>query len=154
MPGSANELQRVQQGRWRQHLVRSGRKPTARLLRRAVDELDQRPEGEEGEVTCDVYGFLTTEPNAVVAPIHPKAMPVILTTTEEREVRLRAPWSEACALRRPLPDDALAIVATRREGRPRGGTGGAAAVATTTRCCHPSCSLSVLMKLSSPSDEE
>jgi hypothetical protein len=24
-----------------------------------------------------VYGFLTTEPNAVVAPIHPKAMPVI-----------------------------------------------------------------------------
>ena len=27
-----------------------------------------------------VYGFLTTSPNAVVAPIHPKAMPVILTT--------------------------------------------------------------------------
>lgn len=25
-----------------------------------------------------VYGFLTTEPNGVVAPIHPKAMPVIL----------------------------------------------------------------------------
>ena len=25
-----------------------------------------------------VYGFLTTSPNAVVAPIHPKAMPVIL----------------------------------------------------------------------------
>ena len=27
-----------------------------------------------------VYGFLTTAPNAVVEPIHPKAMPVILTT--------------------------------------------------------------------------
>ena len=26
-----------------------------------------------------VYGFLTTSPNAVVEPIHPKAMPVILT---------------------------------------------------------------------------
>jgi len=25
-----------------------------------------------------VYGFLTTAPNAVVEPIHPKAMPVIL----------------------------------------------------------------------------
>ena len=30
-----------------------------------------------------VYGFLTTAPNAVVEPIHPKAMPVILTTGEE-----------------------------------------------------------------------
>jgi hypothetical protein len=28
-----------------------------------------------------VYGFLTTSPNAVVEPIHPKAMPVILSAT-------------------------------------------------------------------------
>jgi hypothetical protein len=27
----------------------------------------------------NVYGFLTTAPNAIVEPIHPKAMPVILT---------------------------------------------------------------------------
>jgi putative SOS response-associated peptidase YedK len=32
----------------------------------------------EGEVTADVFAFLTTDPNAIVAPIHPKAMPVIL----------------------------------------------------------------------------
>jgi putative SOS response-associated peptidase YedK len=32
-----------------------------------------------------VYGFLTTSPNAVVEPIHPKAMPVTLTTEEECE---------------------------------------------------------------------
>src|SRR6516225_2080097 len=32
-----------------------------------------------------VYGFLTTEANAVVKPIHAKAMPVILTTDEERD---------------------------------------------------------------------
>jgi putative SOS response-associated peptidase YedK len=37
-----------------------------------------------------VYGFLTTEPNAIVEPIHPKAMPVILTTDEERDVWMRA----------------------------------------------------------------
>ena len=37
-----------------------------------------------------VYGFLTTSPNAVVEPIHPKAMPVILTTDEERDVWPRA----------------------------------------------------------------
>ena len=34
----------------------------------------------EGETTNDLFGFLTTEPNDGVAAIHPKAMPVILTT--------------------------------------------------------------------------
>jgi putative SOS response-associated peptidase YedK len=34
----------------------------------------------------NVYGLLATSSNAIVEPIHPKAMPVILTTDEERDV--------------------------------------------------------------------
>jgi putative SOS response-associated peptidase YedK len=46
-----------------------------------------------------------------VAPIHPKAMPVILTTTEEVETWMTAPTPEALKLQRALPDGALRIVA-------------------------------------------
>ena len=72
----------------------------------------------EGETTNDLFAFLTTEPNAEVAPIHPKAMPVILTTRAEVDLWLTAPLSEALALQRPLPDGALRIVARgqKRDG--------------------------------------
>jgi hypothetical protein len=66
-----------------------------------------------------VYGFLTTAPNAIVEPIHPKAMPVILKTDEERDVWMRAPWDEAKTLQRPLPNTMLRIVtSSEREDPP------------------------------------
>lgn len=64
----------------------------------------------EGLVTLDLFAFLTTEPNGIVAPVHQKAMPVLLTDKDEVEAWLRAPWEEARALQRPLADDKLQIV--------------------------------------------
>ena len=74
----------------------------------------------EGMVTTDLFAFLTCEPNDVVGSIHMKAMPVILTTPEEVETWLTAPWSAAKTLQRPLPDGVLQVVAVGRkeDGRP------------------------------------
>ncbi len=65
----------------------------------------------EGEVTADISGFLTINPNAEVGALHPKAMPVIVRTPEEVDAWMTAPIAEALRLQRPLPDGALRIVA-------------------------------------------
>jgi putative SOS response-associated peptidase YedK len=64
-----------------------------------------------GLETIDLFAFLTTEANAEVKAVHPKAMPVVLTGSEEIETWLTAPWEEARSLQRPLRDGALKIVA-------------------------------------------
>jgi putative SOS response-associated peptidase YedK len=67
----------------------------------------------EGEVSCELFGFLTTEANEDVAPYHSKAMPVVLTDEAERDLWLSgAPWDEVKHLQRPLPVGALKVVAT------------------------------------------
>lgn len=62
----------------------------------------------DGETTDDLFAFLTCEPNGIVAPIHPKAMPVILTEPAELEAWLAAPWPTAKEMQSPLNDEMLA----------------------------------------------
>ena len=58
-----------------------------------------------------LFAFLTCEPNAVVKPIHPKAMPVILTIEDEIEMWMTADWEKAQVLQRPLAEENLVVVA-------------------------------------------
>ena len=65
-----------------------------------------------------LFAFLTTEPNKEVAPVHEKAMPVLLLDREARETWLEGSVEEALALQGPAPDGSLKIVATgaRQDG--------------------------------------
>jgi putative SOS response-associated peptidase YedK len=65
----------------------------------------------EGATTNDLYGFLTTDPNKLIGQYHPRAMPAILTTLAEVDQWMSEPIDEALGLQRPLPDNALVIVA-------------------------------------------
>ena len=62
-----------------------------------------------------LFSFLTTEPNEVVKPIHPKAMPVLLLDQQAREAWLRGSVEEALRLQRPAPSGALRVVAKGRK---------------------------------------
>lgn len=58
-----------------------------------------------------LFSFLTTDANGVVGPVHPKAMPVLLTREEEWFEWLEAPPDEALKLQLPLPDAMMKEVA-------------------------------------------
>lgn len=57
-----------------------------------------------------LFAFLTTTPNAVVAPVHPKAMPVVLERADW-DAWLTGAEDEALALQRPAADDVLRLAA-------------------------------------------
>lgn len=60
------------------------------------------------EGAAGAFAMLTCEPNALVAPVHPKAMPVILHP-EDHDRWLMAPLAEATALAAPFPSQLMAM---------------------------------------------
>lgn len=56
-----------------------------------------------------VFAFLTTDPNPLVAPIHPKAMPVLLHE-EDETAWLTAPFDQAILLAQPFPSQLMSVV--------------------------------------------
>jgi putative SOS response-associated peptidase YedK len=65
-----------------------------------------------------LFSFLTTAANATVAPIHAKAMPVLLLTESDRETWLTGSVDAALALQRPAADGVLRIVASGGKADP------------------------------------
>jgi len=58
----------------------------------------------------NAYAFLTCDPNPIVAPIHPKAMPVILHP-EDYAGWLDGEVDDACSLAAPFPSQLMAVAA-------------------------------------------
>jgi putative SOS response-associated peptidase YedK len=54
------------------------------------------------------FAFLTCEPNPLVEPLHPKAMPVILHE-EDHDAWLDGTAQDACALALPIPSQLMAV---------------------------------------------
>lgn len=55
-----------------------------------------------------VFAFLTTEPNPLVEPIHPKVMPVLLDE-EDEESWLTCSFDQAVAHARPFPSQLMSV---------------------------------------------
>jgi putative SOS response-associated peptidase YedK len=58
--------------------------------------------------TGPLFAFATTEPNALVAPLHPRAMPVILLE-EDHDRWLTGNYEDVLALQAPYPSQLMAV---------------------------------------------
>jgi len=60
------------------------------------------------KVSGEAFAFLTCEPNPLVAPLHPKAMPVVLHP-EDYDRWLEGETDDACALAVPFPSQLMVV---------------------------------------------
>lgn len=65
--------------------------------------------GPKGDTLAgEAFAFLTCEPNPLVAPLHPKAMPVILHP-EDYDRWLEGDAADACSLAAPFPSQLMQV---------------------------------------------
>ncbi len=77
---------------------------------------------EPNDGTHRLFGFLTTEANDLVRPVHAKAMPFVLRSEGERDAWLNAPADQVEDIQaRVLPTEALEIVADEEAAQYVGG---------------------------------
>lgn len=62
------------------------------------------------------FAFLTTDPNPLVAGVHPKAMPLILQP-DDYETWLAADWKTASKLVAPFPSQLMRMESPGRDGK-------------------------------------
>ncbi len=67
-----------------------------------------KPDGET--IALDTYAFLTTTPNAVVKPVHPSRMPVMLSSRDAMDMWLEGAPEDAFGLAQPYADDGMAVL--------------------------------------------
>jgi len=71
-------------------------------------KIDGKKRRQRQDHDWSLFAFLTTKPNTIVAPIHPKAMPVVLTTPDECQ-RWMSGGEATLDLQRPLPDALVSV---------------------------------------------
>jgi putative SOS response-associated peptidase YedK len=68
-------------------------------------------------VTLDVFSFMTTTPNVLVATVNHERMPVLLATEDDHEAWLNGSVEDALALVKPFPPERMRIVQTGYDKR-------------------------------------
>lgn len=92
--------------RWAAEIGPAARQAEPKDLFANLDDAAQSKADDPGP--AKVFAFLTCEPNPLVAPLHPKAMPVILAEADY-QTWLTAEWDEAKALVTPFPSQLMAV---------------------------------------------
>lgn len=110
----------VKPATWNWFALNSGDEPRPLFAFAGIWRTHQGPIKKDGpSVTLDVFSFMTTTPNALVATVNHERMPVLLATEDEHDVWLNGSVEEALSLVKPFPPDRMRMVQSGYDKRDR-----------------------------------